>query len=267
MLLVPIILFFSAAEAATTLGPLAPISIRSLQAWSTARPCAANCLAYNGVWACGVNAGYHDLGNDLGCGCSPTNGCWCSSGLQSSATSYISSCVSAGCSKLGSLDGDIKSMLDLYGGYCATANVEVSSAPAQTIVSTTPPAQTLSSKATTKGTGATSPTAAGDTSGYATAPAEKGEDEGLSKSDIIAMATGLGVGIPSLIIGALALWFQLRRRRTAEKPHIALIATPGGSQTHFIPPRPNPTPSPPPRPPFSAPPNTYELGDYRGQRQ
>jgi hypothetical protein len=263
MLFVAILLFLTTAEAATTLGPLAPISIRSLQAWSTARPCAAGCLAYNGVWACGVNAGYHDLGSDLGCGCSPINACWCSAGLQSSATSYISSCVSAGCSKLGNVDGDIKSMLNLYGGYCATANVEVSSEPAQTVVTTTQPTQTLSSKAATKGIETTSPTAADDTSESTTAPAEDKEDEGLSKSDIIAMATGLGVGIPSLVIGALALWFQLRRRRNAERPHIALNATPGGSQTHFLPGA-TPTPTPPLRPPFFAPSNTYELAEYRG---
>ncbi|KAF2023862.1 hypothetical protein EK21DRAFT_94553 [Setomelanomma holmii] len=53
-----------------------------------------------------------------------------------------------------------------------------------------------------------------------TAPQEKTkkEDEGFRKSDIIALGTGLGVGIPSLVIAAVALYMQLRKRGNAAVP-------------------------------------------------
>ncbi|KAF2819008.1 hypothetical protein CC86DRAFT_238447, partial [Ophiobolus disseminans] len=206
------------ASAATTVGPLAPVSIHSLLAYSTAKPCAAGCLKYIGIWDCRFNAGYRDIGKDLGCGCSPINACWCSAGLQPSATSYISNCVSTACGKVPNVEGDVSSMLSLYGGYCATANVEVSSQPAETKAFTTPPAAASSTKvAAPKSPGISSATAAaGEGPASTSTPSDEvKEDEGLSKSDIIALASGLGVGIPSLIIGALALWFQLRRRRAA----------------------------------------------------
>ena len=266
MLFIIVLVSCSVVFAATTAGPLAPVSIKSLLAYSTAKPCAAGCLVYNGIWVCGVNQGYHDLGQDLGCGCGPINACWCSAGLQPSATSYISSCISAGCSKFPNVDQDITSMLDLYGGYCATANVEASSKPADTKAVTTPPAAASSPKAAATGSlGVSSATAAtGDVPASTTASdTEAKEDEGLSKSDIIALATGLGVGIPSLAIGALALWFQLRRRRaTAEQLHSSVNVTPSESQTQFFL-RPTHTPTPP----VNGYPHVYELDDRGGQMQ
>jgi hypothetical protein len=241
--------------AATTAGPLAPISIHSLQAYSTARPCAAGCLVFNGIWQCGVNGGYHDLGKDLGCNCSPVNGCWCSTGLQSSATSYISSCVSSACSKVGNVDGDIKSMLDLYGNYCATANVEVSSVPAQTAATTTTPG-VATTRATTKATGSTNliVTQAPSESTAQPGNEQKEEDEGLSKSDVIALATGLGVGVPSLIVAVVALYIQLRRKKpSATSSPTTSDIKPVESQTNFFP-QPHPEPS-----------NVYELGDRGGR--
>jgi hypothetical protein len=266
MLLIKVVLHSSLAFAATTVGPLAPISIQSLLAYSTAKPCAAGCLVYMGIWNCGVNAGYHDLGKDLGCGCSPMNACWCSAGLQPSATSYISSCVSQGCGKVPNVDQDITSMISLYGGYCATANVEVPSQPAATTAITTPlVAASTARPASTRSSGVSSATAAvGEAPTSTTAPGseEKKEDEGLSKSDIIALATGLGVGLPSLVIGALALWFQLRRRRAAaEQPHISVNGTPSESQTHFFPMQ-HPTTTPPPYHHS----DIYELGSRSAQR-
>ncbi|KAF2023858.1 hypothetical protein EK21DRAFT_94550 [Setomelanomma holmii] len=101
---------------------------------------------------------YHALGADLGCGCSPNNACWCGTCLP--ATSHISSCVSAACSKFGNFETDVKSMLDMYGRYCATANVEFSTTPAATTAVTTAPAQAPSARAATKSLGVSSPTAA-----------------------------------------------------------------------------------------------------------
>jgi hypothetical protein len=207
--------------ATTTLGPLGRVSISSLQAYSTARPCAAGCLVFNGDWVCGVHGGYHDLGKDLGCGCSPNNACWCSVGLP--AASYISSCVSAGCSKFGNVDGDIKSMQDLYGGYCATANVEQSSVPAQTTAATTTPAQ-ATSKPKSEVAATYTPNATPEPTKVPEAAKEGGEDDGLSKSDLIALGTGLGVGVPSLIVGGSSYarrktrWERLKWRSTLHLP-------------------------------------------------
>jgi len=266
MLLTAILLLPSIALAAVTAGPLAPISIQSLVAYSTAKPCAATCLVYYGVWHCSLQS-YHDLGKDLGCGCSPINACWCSAGIQPAATSYISSCVSNGCGKVPGVEQDMTSMISMYGAYCATANVEVSSKTAESKGVTPPPVVASNAKpAPTVGTGLSSATAAAGelpASTTASGTEEKKEDEGLSKSDIIALATGLGVGLPSLAIGALALWFQLRRKRAAaEQPFISINTTPSDSQTHFLQ-RPTPTSTPP----LHGYPNVYELGSRGMQGQ
>lgn len=233
--LVSLLLFAQRTIAATTVGPLAPISIAKLPTYSTARPCAAKCIVYQGVWACGVNSGYSDLGYDLGCGCSPNNACYCSEGYQSQVTSYISSCVSAGCSKFGNLNSDITSMLGLYDGYCATANVELStSTPAVTDAKTTQGTQKETGASTTGGKSTSTAANPADSAQSTQAEADKGE-EGLSKSDIIALGTGLGIGIPSLVVGALALWFQIRRRNAAAaSPQNKVEITPAESQTHFF---------------------------------
>ncbi|KAH7400635.1 hypothetical protein DE146DRAFT_631733 [Phaeosphaeria sp. MPI-PUGE-AT-0046c] len=126
-------------------------------------------------------------------------------------------------------------MLDLYDGNCATANVEVSSAPAQTIAGMTIPA-TAASKATINMkvssilTGATAPFES------TTQPVgKKEEDEGLSKSDIIALATGLGVGVPSLVLAFVALHIQLRKKNpSASASPSTLDMAPAESQTHIF---------------------------------
>lgn len=233
------ILTLRLVSAATTVGPLAPVSINQLPSYSTARPCAAGCLVYNGLWACEVNAGYHDLGKDLGCGCAPNNACFCSAGLASGASSYISSCVSAKCSSFGDVGGDLTSMLGLYQGYCQTANTgSPSSVPAATTAEGTQKSTGVATVTTAKSTGSVPATTSAST--MATSPqettrVEDAEDEGLSKSDIIALATGLGIGIPSLLVGAVALFQQLRRR-APKSPASSVTETHSqtGSQTHQI---------------------------------
>jgi hypothetical protein len=66
--------------------------------------------------------------------------------------------------------------------------------------------------------------------------AAESEEEGLSKSDIIALATGLGIGIPSLIVGVVALVIQIRKRRANAEPsesytHIMQSLTPPTQST------------------------------------
>ncbi|WQF82529.1 hypothetical protein CDEST_07543 [Colletotrichum destructivum] len=213
-------LFFPLGSVAkTTVGALAPVSLHSELAYSTARACAAGCLVHNGIWVCGVNAGYQDLGVALQCGCQSINGCYCNTALASSATSYISSCVSKGCSKVDNWSVDLTSMLNLYDSYCATANAAVDGTPATTTTAdgkaSSPTASSVAKSPTdgrpaqTSGSG-TSGTSAADTQ-QTTAAA--GGDSGLSRSDIVALAASLGVGIPSMLIAALTLYFQIRKKR------------------------------------------------------
>ncbi|ORY16650.1 hypothetical protein BCR34DRAFT_597649 [Clohesyomyces aquaticus] len=209
-----------------TLGPQAPFSLTSESAFSTARPCAQYCIVYSGPFACGVNRGYNDFAVALGCGCSPQNYCVC--GATASASSYISSCVSVGCSAYGNAGDDVSRMVALYNGYCATANKAVSTESpslAKTTAGTSvtgvnPGIGASVSQVPATGTGnrnspptSTSAAAGGGGGGG-------GDEGGLSKSDIIALASGLGVGVPSLIIAAVALWFQMRKKKG--KPEIAI---------------------------------------------
>ncbi|KAK0643750.1 hypothetical protein B0T16DRAFT_459860 [Cercophora newfieldiana] len=189
----------------TTLGPLGYVSLRSELAYTTARRCAAGCLAYNGVLPCNV-AGYQDLGVHFQCGCGPINACYCSKPLASSATAYISSCVSAKCAaSVDSWPEEVTSMLGLYDGYCATANVAVE---------TTATASSSASVATSEGgssalkeTGATSEGTGGGSgqpkntgiatpapSGVKTSGAGLGKG-GIVKSGALVIAAGLGLAI------------------------------------------------------------------------
>jgi hypothetical protein len=234
------------SHAATTIGPLAPLTIASSPAFSSARACAAACISYSGPFACGVNRGYNDLPVFLGCGCSPNNACFCSEGLKSSASSYISSCVSEKC-KGGE---DVANIVGLSEGYCKTANVEAGGGSSVGGGSSTAVVTTAGGGASATATpGASRPrvsdeTATATATGSATgSPGEKGkEEEGLSKSDIIALGTGVGLGVPSLIIGAIALWVQIRKKRAAAAEAggngngngTAHGLTPSGSQTHML---------------------------------
>lgn len=61
----------------TSNGPTAYVSIHHNPQYVTARPCAAECLWYQGVWTCGLNSGYYDLAQELQCGCDALNNCYC----------------------------------------------------------------------------------------------------------------------------------------------------------------------------------------------
>ncbi|KAK3061335.1 hypothetical protein LTS18_006484 [Coniosporium uncinatum] len=208
----------------TESGPLAPISITSQLAYSTARPCAAGCLIYNGIFVCGVHGGYHDLPVELGCGCNATNACLCSSDFASSATSYMSSCISEACGR--SVDhwqGEVTSMLGLYEGYCATANaaVEASTTAVPASKSTTAilESDVATSLRASPSSAPTSParaaTASSSTIPTSTAGNKDAADDGdgLSRSDVVALAASLGVGIPSLLVAFATLWVMLKKRK------------------------------------------------------
>ena len=210
--------------AASAGGATAYISIYSDEAWSTARSCVAKCVWYTGVWH-PSNAGYQDLAVHLGCGAGGNNGCYCNSQYATSATNYINSCITAGCGKaISSLQPEVNAMLSLYNGYCSTAlaapaatsaatSAYTSASTARSTPSAAPAAGSLNSQTTAKPTGRGAAT--GETASPSGAPAS---DEGLSKSDIIALASGLGIGIPSLLVAIIALWIQLKKRRGQQKP-------------------------------------------------
>ncbi|EGY16520.1 hypothetical protein VD0002_g550 [Verticillium dahliae] len=185
-----------------TQGPLAPVSLGSYTELATARGCAAACLVYNGIWVCGVNAGYDDLGVALECGCASINGCYCNAGLASSATAYLSRCVSSRCAEsVENWTQEVAGMLGIYEGYCATALEAGEGTAAATTTTTTSRARTTTGGATV----ATDATRSALTSGGAeeTSATENGATEnggagegktdgGLSKSDIVALAASLG---------------------------------------------------------------------------
>ncbi|KAK2043358.1 hypothetical protein LZ31DRAFT_566602 [Colletotrichum somersetense] len=194
------ILFPLGSVAKPTGGALAPVTLHSEIAYSTARACAANCLVHNGIWQCGS-----------------INGCYCNTALGSSATSYISSCISKGCSKVDDWSVDLTSMLNLYDSYYATANVAVVEAQATTTIAGSASSPTVASAARSSDIGQPTLTSGSVISGTASAHAQQTAaaegDTGLSKSDIVALAASLGVGIPSLLIAALTLYFQIRKKR------------------------------------------------------
>lgn len=232
--------FLSLAHAAeSSNGPTAYVTITDNPQYVTARPCAADCLWYQGVWSCGVNKGYYDLAQELQCGCDALNNCYCGKDNAASASSYISSCVSSGCSKF---PDEQQSAIALYNSYCATANVaQTSSSPtttaaasitetstttsSQKAASTNPPNSVVLTGNGDAAAGAapvtTAFTSTSSTAPRATASAEAGTDEGfLSKSDLIALGVGLGVGILSLII-ALATFCSMRRKVTRQAARIS----------------------------------------------
>ena len=216
--------------AGITNGPQAGVSLRSEMAWSTARACAAGCLAYNGDFPCQVR-GFHDLGVELGCGgCGQINGCYCKAELGSSATSYISACVKYKCPAVANWDVDAAAMVDLYNAYCTTANVAPATTPlAQPTGAGNNPTNTGTSPGQTANAGAASQTAPPGSTPTGAAATEK---SGLSQSDIVALAASLGVGIPSIAIAGTTLWLQLRRKKRAKAKEAAAMPSPSISHPH-----------------------------------
>jgi hypothetical protein len=218
------------AQQKITQGPLAPVTIGAEKAYSSGRACAAKCLVYRGDLPCGL-AGYQDLAINLGCGCYSSNVCFCSTAYKTSATSYMSACISANCARsVNDWTNDVNSMLGIYDSYCKTANVEISSA------------SFVPSALTTGGAGAVSTTASvaatarsgSDGSSVARTSAAPGStstsdpsssDRGLSATAILGLAVGLGVGIPLLIAiaaGAFCcVWLKKRKDKKAAQRQLA----------------------------------------------
>ncbi|KAG7129823.1 hypothetical protein HYQ45_011192 [Verticillium longisporum] len=196
--LLSLLLTISMAQDVTQ-GPLAPVSLGSYTELATARGCAAACLVYNGIWVCGVNAGYDDLGVALECGCTSINGCYFGENWTQ----------------------EVAGMLGIYEGYCATA-LEAGEGTAVATTTTTSRARTTTGGATVAAdatrsaptSGGAEETSAAENDTTENGGASEGEtDGGLSKSDIVALAASLGVGIPSLIVALVTLCIQMKKRK------------------------------------------------------
>jgi hypothetical protein len=105
-------------------GPTAPVSIFSESAYIAAKECVTICLFYDGLYHPSHSIS-DDLGEAIGCGAGdPVNACYCRDDLASSASSYLTACVSSRCtgSKAGNINNEVASAVSMYNGYCATAN-------------------------------------------------------------------------------------------------------------------------------------------------
>ncbi|KAF9874422.1 hypothetical protein CkaCkLH20_07985 [Colletotrichum karsti] len=204
------------SAAAITTGALGRVSIHSERPYTTARACAAGCLIYNGNYHCGVG-GYHDLGIAMQCGCEPMNGCYCNTGLWSYATSYISSCVSSGCSQSDNWSADLTSMVNFYDSYCATANGAIFNAPNDpgTPVTQTSegvpfiPTRDATVSSESRATQTSGSVSSSSSSTDAPNNSKKADGDGLTKGEI----AGLVVGIASAIITGFGVCFQIRKKR------------------------------------------------------
>jgi hypothetical protein len=113
----------------------------------------------------------------------------------------------------------VASILGLYDGYCATANAAV----ATTTESSSKVSSSVGSsietgvRAAPSTSSVDSGSASASTSTVSSAPEAKSPEaeQGLSKSNIIALATGLGIGIPSLLVAVIALVYQLKKPKAA----------------------------------------------------
>lgn len=229
--LLPVFLLLHAVSPAAKNGPTATVSIVDDVSYITGRECAVGCL-----WNQYHVLGDDDLGNELSCGTyGAVNGCYCETDYASSATSYVSDCVTARCSDLQDVTGEVKTILDLYNGYCQTANADPRTTAAELPAATEDPSTDTLGLATAarrtlfptstallpvgkSGPSALASSDSSPTGGSVLSAAESTTSAspgsgGLGESDAIELGVGLGVGIPSLLLVLVGLWLQIRRRR------------------------------------------------------
>lgn len=150
--------------------------------------------------------------------------------------------MSKGCSNF---PGEVTAAISLFDGYCATANVEASTtavagrgsslggrtsvAVASTTqaqvgptgVATTTGVEKVGNTVTWTGSVGSQSVATGTGNGGQASPTSSTNPakKGLAQSDIIALAVGLGVGVPSLLLALATFCVQ---RRTKNRKSMAL---------------------------------------------
>lgn len=201
------------ATCATSGGPDAYVSIAALPDWKNGHSCMAGCLWYNGLYANNPVMGGRDLGHGLDCGGdSAINGCYCRPDTFSTASVFISECVSSACSGGGAVATEISSAMSLYDGYCSTAALEQTVTSEAAAAAPTQSASTVPAPTTGRSTTDNAPARQTGVSEPTSSSSPEEEKSGLDKSDLIALGVGLGIGIPSLLIG-LSTMILMRRRR------------------------------------------------------
>jgi len=108
------------------------VSINNIPAYSSQRACVQHCL---------FQGGFNDLGGSLDCPAPLLDSCICRTDLAFSVSSFLSTCVSSGCT---SDTVDIGNALSIYTTYCNGAT-----APANIAAATTPGTSGGSSKTLT----------------------------------------------------------------------------------------------------------------------
>lgn len=186
--------------------------------------------------------GFDDLGKGLKCGCSPLNYCLCDTKEAAAATSYINSCVNTKCA----LPNEVTAVLDLYNGYCLTANIApatTSSIPYSFTGSLTKTTNAAGSEVTgqsvAKETGgaaaaaATSKSAVADTSSANANESSTPKSGGLSLGAIIGIAVGGIVLVAALLCaGCCMLW---RRHKNKKNARLAGVGNQGFTAGNAVP--------------------------------
>ena len=189
------------------------VSIWSMDGFASARSCMTEAFhawgsggLWNGALLCNSgNGGY-------------LNECVCRADLLSIGESYISSFVNSACS---SNTADIQSGLSMYDNYCATAYpkaaqitsvgtgvIQLGTATSMLFTPTKTGSSSTSNsarttEALTSSIGSQTPI---DSSGGA------GQFQELTRSDVIALGVGIGVGLPATIASLVVCWYTIRER-------------------------------------------------------
>lgn len=128
-----IIILFIVHQVVATANPLTSLqTIFSLSDYKDQLPCAQNCFLspYSNNYGCITDA----IASVLGCACNncrgldsefgATNDCYCRTDLQPIGLSYLTKCVSSGCT-LGDPTNDIQRAGSIYYNYCSSIGLPI----------------------------------------------------------------------------------------------------------------------------------------------
>ncbi|KAK5045525.1 hypothetical protein LTR84_009143 [Exophiala bonariae] len=200
----------------------ATVSVNEDVAWITERACGQKC-----VWIDSghIGAPYPDIVMHLNCGSPYLNACFCRSDFGTSATAFLSSCVSSRCESDGINDygTELFSALSIYSNYCSTAAGIVFAAPSVDVTSASSVSVSASSVSLRT---TTTPTASSTSSSSGASAQNTGQgspiespSSGMSTSSKIGLAVGLSVGILAIILGVGVFIWHKRGNRAQQKGH------------------------------------------------
>src|SRR5690606_8916566 len=118
------------------------------------------------------------------------------------------------------LGKEVTSVIEVYNGYCADVATEplmgLTTAKVGSVGTKTATGIPASTEAKATDTASNREEGGNDNSANASSRKDDGkeEGEGLSQSDIIALGTGLGIGVPSLLVAIVTCWMQMRKRKS-----------------------------------------------------